>query len=78
MVWKTATRPDYPDGTNKIVPKFAWFPTYIDGNIIWLSHYQIIMIFEHTKHITKISNQDVGFITTEWVEVSKRLIPKDK
>lgn len=76
MIWKTATRPDYPNGTNKIVPKFAWLPTYIQGDMIWLWRYQVIFIYEHIQHKTKIANQDVIFTTTGWVEVSKRLIPK--
>lgn len=75
MVWKAKeTRIDYPQGTNKLRRKRAWLPTYIDGNIVWLSLYEVLMIYVVTAYSTKINGNDAAFGVGKWIEVSKRLI----
>lgn len=72
MVWRAKiTRPMYADKTLRTLRKFAFLPTYIDGDIIWLATYEILQMF-----IIKLYPISDGkaFQTSEWIDVSKALI----
>lgn len=64
---------DPEPGTTRLKRVFAWMPTKVDDEIVWLEHFEILqafLIFEYKIIIDKAIKQvSVG----QWKDISKRV-----
>lgn len=82
MIWKAKyTRADYANGTTRLKRVFAFLPTYIDGNIVWLSTYEVLQVYVISKVLAVLDptkpNEATEFKTSSWINVSKRLLTNE-
>jgi hypothetical protein len=79
MIWKAKyTHAKYANGTTRLKRVFAFLPTYIDGNIIWLSTYEILQAYVIQTTLAMLDlnepNKATKFESGSWIDISKRLI----
>ena len=79
MVWKAKyTRANYANGTTRLKRVFAFLPTYIDGNIIWLATFEVLQVYVIEVTLAMMDpakpNEATEFKTGSWIDISKRLI----
>jgi hypothetical protein len=79
MVWKAKyTKANYANGTTRLKRVFAFLPTYVDGNIVWLSTFEILQVYVVKEVLAALNvekpNEATKFLTGQWVDASKRLI----
>jgi len=78
MVWKAKyTRANYANGTTRLKRVFAFLPTYVNGNIVWLSTYEVLQVYVVTEILAALNadkpNEATKFINGKWVDASKRI-----
>lgn len=81
MIWKAKyTKADYAHGTTRLKRVFAWLPTHIDGDIVWLEHYEVLQVYEVLKFAVRLDiakpTEATEFFRGQWTDISKRLINK--
>jgi hypothetical protein len=79
MIWKAKyTKVEFLHGTRRLKRMFAWLPTYIDGDKIWLEGYEILQAYVVAKHIVVLDptkpKEITEFLVGTWTDISKRLI----
>lgn len=74
MRWKAKhTRLEIQSGTTRLKRIFAWFPTYIAGDIAWLEHYEMLQVYIISDQIVTIEEKEITFAIGVWKNLSKRL-----
>lgn len=69
-----APRTDLKPGDTKVIKHFAWMPTVVNGNIVWLEYYQVLKAYIGTTYTVIIDGKPVNFIISKWMTLSKRII----
>lgn len=67
--------PDPNLGTTRLKRVFAWTPTHIDGNIVWLEYYEILQAFLSSDYKILLDSELKSVKVSEWKDISKRLMP---
>lgn len=74
MKWKAKFLTNDPEnGTVRVRRKFAWRPTQIDGDVVFLAHYDILEAFIVNTYRVKIDGQAKELIAGAWVPIEKRI-----
>jgi hypothetical protein len=72
------TQANYANGTTRLKRVFAFRPTYVNGNIVWLSTYEILQVYVIKEILAAINpekpNEATKFLIGDWIDASKRLI----
>jgi len=81
MIWKAKyTKTDYAHGTTRLKRVFAWRPTYVDGDVVWLEFYEVLQVYEILRFALRLDpakpTEMTEFLVGKWVDVSKRLMTK--
>jgi hypothetical protein len=66
--------PDPNLGTTRLKRVFAWSPTHIDGNVVWLEHYEILQAFLVFEYKIILDSESKTVKVSEWKDISKRLM----
>ncbi len=68
---------DPPIGTMRFRRVFAWWPTLIKNEFIWLARFEVLEIFVNFdyKGIDLAQKQEHIVVVKKWVETGKRFIP---
>lgn len=66
--------PDPNLGTTRLKRVFAWLPTHIDGNVVWLEHYEILQAFLIFDYKILLDAEFKTVKVSEWKDISKRLM----
>lgn len=68
------TKVEPADGSTRLRRKFAWFPTYVNGYIVWLEFFEILEAFLVQDVKVKDDGTDKFFRVGEWKKISNRTI----
>ena len=74
MIFKVTERTNYPVNANRKVPRFAWLPVYISGNMVWLQRYLVLQIYTIEVGETIIGDKPMRFAKYKWVDFSKDIL----
>jgi hypothetical protein len=75
MRWHSKhTEIEIKDAATRLERVFAWMPTRISNEIVWLETYEILQMFHVKQYNITIDNKPVFFKVGEWVNISKRII----
>lgn len=66
--------PDPNLGTTRLKRVFAWSPTQIDGNVVWLEYYEILQAFLVFDYKILLDTEFKTVKVSEWKDISKRLM----
>lgn len=73
MVWKAKyVKPDIMNGTTRIKRVFAWLPTYISGQMVWLQYYDVLQVYRITAYVVNFEDEQQEFTVGQWIDLSKR------
>lgn len=74
MRWQAKhTRLEIPNGSTRLKRIFAWWPTYISGQIAWLETYEILQVYIIIEQKVIIEEKETIFAICKWTNLSKRL-----
>jgi len=81
MRWKAKyTKAEYKPGTTRLKRVFAFIPTYINGEMVWLETYDVLQVYHSQQYNCKLPDlketEESVFNVCRWVNLSKRTIPK--
>lgn len=68
----TATQ--YPAGATRQKRVFAWRPTYVAGDIVWLEYYEVLQAYIIDEIPLRLEGKDQLFTVGAWRDISKRLM----
>jgi len=77
MRFREVGKQEVEPGTTRIKVRFAWFPAFIAGRLIWLERFESLELYADQLYKAKLPDgKDGVFKVCNWVEVSRRLINK--
>lgn len=77
MKWKAKYLTNDPEsGTVRVRRKFAWTPTQIEGDIVFLAHYDILEAFIVNAYRVRIDGHPKELTAGAWIPIEKRLIAR--
>jgi hypothetical protein len=68
------TKTDYPNGATRQKRVFAWLPTYVSGEIVWLEYFEVLQAYIIEEISLRLDGKDQLFAVASWRNISKRLI----
>lgn len=75
MNWKAKyIQPSLINGTARLKRKFAWVPTTIKGDVVWLAHFEILQVYTVQIIHAIIDNKQVSIEYGTWLDVETRII----
>lgn len=75
MIWKAKyTEPELPVGTTRERRVFAWLPTKVGSDIVWLAYYAILQIYYVTEYPAIVGDKQGVVKVASWIETSKRVL----
>jgi len=75
MRWSSKyTHVDYQHGSTRLKRVFAFLPTNINGQIVWLETYEVLQFYQITPYTAILEGETVTFTKGQWVDISTRLM----
>ena len=68
------TRADYAHGTTRQKRVFAFWPTYVSGEIVWLETFEVLQAYLIEEIELTVDGRKQFFGIGTWRNVSKRII----
>lgn len=73
MIWKSKyVNPEIQNGATRIKRVFAWMPTYISGNMVWLQSYDVLQVYRITAYVVQFEGEQKEFAVGQWINLAKR------
>lgn len=66
------TEVELKDGDVRLKRCFAWLPVYVDGNKVWLEHYEYLQVLRITEQKVIIDGETSTFLVKTWINIAKR------
>jgi hypothetical protein len=76
MRWRAKyTKVDYKHGSTRQKTSFAWCPTYIAGEMVWLEFYEVLQVYIIDEvELELVAGEKNFFAQSRWKDVSKRTL----